>query len=198
MGVCNCSMFCWTLLYVHSSIAIICWWLCLICLPGVSWWLSGSSLRRHGVVCGLWLWYFLIILTYYFCNRRCLTKKSGELYENRTELHHSLASNKGIQTIHRQNNLSTKFLRQLVDRSWDNSSTLYETTRRQFCSKLIDLWLIIIIGSIEFMPMHRLAWAFSARVNETKIDLHRLIGDINGIILFVCQPLTFHQTIGHF
>ena len=23
MGVCNCSMFCWTLLYVHSSIAII-------------------------------------------------------------------------------------------------------------------------------------------------------------------------------
>ena len=23
MGVCNCSMFCWSLLYVHSSIAII-------------------------------------------------------------------------------------------------------------------------------------------------------------------------------
>ena len=23
VGVCNCSMFCWTLLYVHSSIAII-------------------------------------------------------------------------------------------------------------------------------------------------------------------------------
>ena len=23
MGVCNCSMFCWKLLYVHSSIAII-------------------------------------------------------------------------------------------------------------------------------------------------------------------------------
>ena len=67
--VCNCSMFCFTLLYVHSSIAIILmgkresWLLCLICLPGVSWWLSGSSLRCHGVVCGLWLWYFLIILT---------------------------------------------------------------------------------------------------------------------------------------
>ena len=42
------------------------WLLCLICLPGVSWWLSGSSSRCHGVVCGLWLWYFLIILTYYF------------------------------------------------------------------------------------------------------------------------------------
>ena len=42
------------------------WLLCLICLPGVSWWLSGSSSRCHRVVCGLWLWYFLIILTYYF------------------------------------------------------------------------------------------------------------------------------------
>ena len=39
------------------------WLLCLICLPGVSWWLSGSSSRCHGVVCGLWLWYFLIIFT---------------------------------------------------------------------------------------------------------------------------------------
>ena len=42
------------------------WLLCLICLPGVSWWLSGSSSWCHGVVCSLWLWYFLIILTYYF------------------------------------------------------------------------------------------------------------------------------------
>ena len=42
------------------------WLLCLICLPGVSWWLSGSSSRCHGVVCSLWLWYFLIILFYYF------------------------------------------------------------------------------------------------------------------------------------
>ena len=42
------------------------WLLCLICLPGVSWWLSGSSSRCHGVVCSLWLWYFLIILTDYF------------------------------------------------------------------------------------------------------------------------------------
>ena len=39
------------------------WLLCLICLPGVSWWLSGSSSRCHWVVCSLWLWYFLIILT---------------------------------------------------------------------------------------------------------------------------------------
>ena len=42
------------------------WLFCLICLPGVLWWLSGSSSWCHGVVCGLWLWYFLIILTYYF------------------------------------------------------------------------------------------------------------------------------------
>ena len=44
------------------------WLLCLICLPGVLWWLSGSSSRCHGVVCSLWLWYSLIILTFYFCS----------------------------------------------------------------------------------------------------------------------------------
>ena len=38
-----------------------------------------------------------------------------------------------------RDNSSTHFLRQLVDRSLDNSSTLDETTRRHFCSKLIDL-----------------------------------------------------------
>ena len=63
MFCCTC-----TLLYVHSSIAIILvgresWLLCLICLPGDSWWLSDSSLLCHGVVCGLRLWYLLIILT---------------------------------------------------------------------------------------------------------------------------------------
>ena len=42
------------------------WLICIKCLPGVSWWLSGSSSRCHGVVCSLWLWYILIILTYYF------------------------------------------------------------------------------------------------------------------------------------
>ena len=42
------------------------WLLGLICLPGVPWWLSGSSSQCHRVVCGLWLWYFLIILSYYF------------------------------------------------------------------------------------------------------------------------------------
>ena len=47
------------------------WLLCLICLPGVLWWLSGSSSGCHRVVCSLWLWYFLIILTYYFgCNEQ--------------------------------------------------------------------------------------------------------------------------------
>ena len=50
------------------------WLLCLICLPGVTWWLSGSSLRCHGVVCSLWLWYFLIILTYYFSCKIILVK----------------------------------------------------------------------------------------------------------------------------
>ena len=41
VGVCNSSMFCCMLLYVHSSIAIILMGkreliVCLICLPGVS------------------------------------------------------------------------------------------------------------------------------------------------------------------
>ena len=52
------------------------WLFCLICPPGVSWWLCGSSSRCRGVVCGLWLWYFLIILTYYFL-----------WYYNRTSIH---------------------------------------------------------------------------------------------------------------
>ena len=49
------------------------WLLCLICLPGVLWWLSGSSSRCHGVVCSLWLWYFLIILAYYFQRKWCFS-----------------------------------------------------------------------------------------------------------------------------
>ena len=59
VGVRNCSMFCCTLLYVHSSIAIILTGkrelvallnLSSWCLVG---WLSGSSSRCRGVVCGL-------------------------------------------------------------------------------------------------------------------------------------------------
>ena len=42
------------------------WLLCLACLPGFSWLLCRSSSRCHRFVCSLWLWYFLIILTYYF------------------------------------------------------------------------------------------------------------------------------------
>ena len=78
---------CWLLLPLWDSVIVLCfvaryimsilvlqssWWgreswlLCLVCLPGVSWLLCGSSSRCHGFVCSLWLWYFLIILTYYF------------------------------------------------------------------------------------------------------------------------------------
>ena len=48
------------------------WLLCLFCLPGVSWLLCGSSSRCNGIVCSLWLWYFLIILTYYFSNAKSI------------------------------------------------------------------------------------------------------------------------------
>ena len=52
----NCSMFCCTLLYVHSGVAVVLvggggWLLSFNCLPGVTWWLGGSSSRCHGVVC---------------------------------------------------------------------------------------------------------------------------------------------------
>ena len=81
--------FCLLLLLLWESVTVLCfvvcyfmsilvlqlsWWgreswlLCLICLPGVSLWFRGSSWRCHGVVCGLWLWYFLIILTIFYCN----------------------------------------------------------------------------------------------------------------------------------
>ena len=81
VGVCNCPCFvvryCMSILVWQSS-----WWrresrcLSLICLPGVSWWLSGPSSHCHGVVCGLWLWYFLIILTYFFWHSKLHQTKS--------------------------------------------------------------------------------------------------------------------------
>ena len=70
--------FCLLLLPLWESVIVLCfvvryfmsilvlqssWWgreswlVCLICLPGVSWWLSCSSSQCHGVVCSLWLWY---------------------------------------------------------------------------------------------------------------------------------------------
>ena len=55
-------MFCCTLLYVHSSIAIILMGkreqVALLNLSSWCLWLSGSSSRCHGVVCGLWLFVF--------------------------------------------------------------------------------------------------------------------------------------------
>ena len=78
---------CWVLLPLWDSVIVLCfavryfvsiqvlqssrwgresWLLCFICLPGVSWLLCRSSLRCHGFVCSLWLWYFLIILTHNF------------------------------------------------------------------------------------------------------------------------------------
>ena len=54
VGVCNCSMFCSTLLCVHSSIAIILMGKReLIALLNLSSWLNSSSSRCHGVVCSL-------------------------------------------------------------------------------------------------------------------------------------------------
>ena len=78
------SGLCWLLLLLWDSVIFLCfvvryfmsilvlqssWWareswlLCLVCLPGVSWLLCGSSLWWHWFLCSLWLWYFPIILT---------------------------------------------------------------------------------------------------------------------------------------
>ena len=94
--------FCLLLLPLWESVIVLCfvvryfisililqssWWgrgswlLCLTCLPGVSWWLSGSSSRCHGVVCGLWLWYFLIILTNFFYSLMWSFPDSGGIYQ---------------------------------------------------------------------------------------------------------------------
>ena len=65
-------MVCCTLLYAHSSIAIILMGKReLVALLNLSSWCLVMVERLfsswcHGVVCGLRLWYFLIILTYYF------------------------------------------------------------------------------------------------------------------------------------
>ena len=80
--------------FVWASILVLqsSWWgreswlLCLICLPGVSWWLSGSSSRCHGVVCSLWLWYFLIILIYYFCTHLIASSERDIPVIGRSEL----------------------------------------------------------------------------------------------------------------
>ena len=69
MGVCNCSLFCCTLVYVHSSFAIILMGEReLVALLSLSSWclvilLCDSSSLCHEFVCSLWLWYFLIVLT---------------------------------------------------------------------------------------------------------------------------------------
>ena len=38
-----------------------------VCLPIFYHSFLHASSRCHGFICSLWLWYFLIILTYYFC-----------------------------------------------------------------------------------------------------------------------------------
>ena len=63
-------MFCCTLLYVHSSIAIILMGKReLVALLNLSSWCLAMVERLFlavpRVICGLWLWYFLIVLTYY-------------------------------------------------------------------------------------------------------------------------------------
>ena len=58
LGFYNCSIFCYAVLCVHCSFAII-----LKGKRGLVVLLSFAS-RCHGFVCSLWFWYFLIILTY--------------------------------------------------------------------------------------------------------------------------------------
>ena len=73
---------CWLLFSLWDTVIVLCfvgsyfmsilvlqssWWgreswlICLVCLPGVLW-----LLWCHGIVCGLWLWYFLILIILFF------------------------------------------------------------------------------------------------------------------------------------
>ena len=90
------------------------WLLWSVCLPGVSWLLCGSFSQCHGFVCCLWLWYFLIILTYNFCAFLqspifIIDKKVGK-YDQ--EIPHSHTANQPILlraltvTRHQDGNLS--------------------------------------------------------------------------------------------
>ena len=74
------------------------WLLCLICLPGVSWWLSGFSSRCHGVVCCLWLWYFLIILTYYFLSQIASQKGSVTEFRRKSIANRNFPGRGRVQT----------------------------------------------------------------------------------------------------
>ena len=74
MGVCNCSLFCCTLLYVHSSIAIILMGKReLVALLNLSSWCLVMVERLFLTVPRGCLQFvivvFLIILTYYFCTQ---------------------------------------------------------------------------------------------------------------------------------
>ena len=85
---------CWSLLPLQDSVIVLCfvtlcpflfcdhldgeereresWLLCLVCLPGVLWFLCGYSSQCHGIVCSLWLWYSLTILGCHSCEQRWL------------------------------------------------------------------------------------------------------------------------------
>ena len=92
---------CWLFLPLWDSVVVLCfvvrcfvpipvllsswsrregWLHYFVCLPGVSWLLCGSSSRWHGVVCSLWLRYFLIILTYFLCPSGSTNILMGMLY----------------------------------------------------------------------------------------------------------------------
>ena len=90
---------CWLLLQLWDSVIVLCfavryfmsilvlqssWWgreswlLYFDCLTGVSWLLCRSSSRCNKFVCSLWLWYFLLIFTFFFLTGRyCITPIVG-------------------------------------------------------------------------------------------------------------------------
>ena len=50
------------------------WLLCLVCHPGVSWFLCGYFSQCHGFVCSLWLIYSLTIIGCHSCEQRWLLR----------------------------------------------------------------------------------------------------------------------------
>ena len=111
VGVLCWSLFVYALLCVLSSFAIILKRKRAGCYAFISYgrlvtkMFSGSSSRGPGLVCSVWLWYFLIILTYFSIQLSCCNVLSSTYLTN----HVSLKPVKTDDTYLRLSHAITKF-----------------------------------------------------------------------------------------
>ena len=167
------------------------WLLCLICLPGVSWWLSGSSSRCHGVVCGLWLWYFLIILTYYFSS--LLYEYSHfltTLFDN-THIFAQIFSSETKIVI-----FICKLCLQTANRVYKNQRTVYEYVNILF--NQVYEWVIFIAVQVNDWGRFQKTGPHT----RTKITLKRILwhywdDDHAGLCVCLMHDLVYSHAMTH-